>query len=192
MRSIQAMGLQTATVAWLALAAPAVAQTPPAAPPAAQPAPAPDPRARLAGTYSYAGGARERQALEQAIERTIADMNFITKPIARGRLRDKNPVHPTITIQFPAGLIDVRMAGRSPLRSPDNGSPAPGQGLSNEAIRVTQRIQGATLVTATTSDEGGRRIEFTPAPDGRSLVVRVTVTSPRLPMPLRYQLTYRR
>src|SRR5206468_3925840 len=67
-------------------AAPAAAAQP--APAAGAPAPAPqpeDPRTRYTGTYHYVGGAGERAALDAAIERAIADMSFITRPIARGR-----------------------------------------------------------------------------------------------------------
>lgn len=178
------------------------AQTPPATPPAAvapvpppptpqQPVPV-DPRTTLTGNFAYAGGDRERTELTAAIERATDGMNFITGPIGRGRLRDRNPVYGSIGLRFSPGFIEVLFDGRS-FRSPEGGAAAPGRSLTNDAVQISQRVEAnGHLVQVITSDSGSKRAEFWLNGDGTMLTMSVVVTSGSLPRPLRYNLTFRR
>jgi hypothetical protein len=168
------------------------AQTPPqaATPQPAAAAPV-DQHARFTGTFNYVGGQRERDALNAAIERVVTQMNFITGPIARGRLREKNPVYPNIAIRFPPGQVMLVLAGRT-WASPDNGAEAPARASNGDPVHTSQRIDHDHIVQVIRSDEGIRRNEYWLWGDGNTLTLRVTVTSSRLPAPVRYSLTYRR
>lgn len=178
------------------------AQTPPTTTPPAQPVatpppppspPAPvDPRVAMSGNYGFVGGDRERNEVIAAIGRATDGMNFITGPIARGRLRDRNPVYGSIGLRFTPGFIEVLFDGRS-FRSPDSGAQAPGRSVTNEPVQVSQRFDGnGHIVQVITSESGSKRSEFALGSDGATLSMSVTVTSGSLPRQLRYTLTFHR
>lgn len=188
-----------ATLLTCALTAPRAEAQPAPTPPAAQPAPPPaaapaapvDPRTRLAGSFVFVGGDRERAALNAAIDRATEGMNFITGPIARGRLRDRNPIYNTVALRFPAGFIEVVYDGRV-FRAPESGANAPGRSITNDPIQVSQRINNGQLVQVITSDSGSKRAEMALSADGNTLSMHITITAGALPRPLRYTLTFRR
>jgi hypothetical protein len=161
------------------------AQTP------ASTAPADDPRPRFRGSFSFAGGDGERAALQTAIEHAVDGMNFITQPIARGRLRGKNPVYSTLAFDFPTGQVAVTFDGRATIRSRDDGVPGSGTTLTGETVQVLQRFNQGALVQLLVAGNGTRRNDFSVSADGHTLTMRVTVTSEQLPHPLHYTLTYR-
>ncbi len=169
------------------------AQTPIAATAAAtHTPPAPDPRAAYVGSYVFVGGARERNEVLAAIDRAIAGMSFFAVPFARSRLRDRNPAWGSIAIRLSPGVIEVQLDARA-LRTPDTGANTPAHGATGDAITVSQRFDANNhLVQVVTADRGGRRTEFTLAPDGTTLTMAVTITSSALPRAVRYSLTFRR
>jgi hypothetical protein len=173
----------------LGLAAPprAAAQAPPtSAPPAA------DPRTVYTGSYRYAGGDRERNDLNAAVERATYGMVFFVRPIANSRIRDANPVPGAVTIRFPPGQIEVLAVANRAWRSPANGAPAPSLGVHGDAVTLTSRWENGHLVQVISNGQGARRNDYVLSADGRTLTLRVTITSDRLPRPVRYELTYRR
>jgi hypothetical protein len=186
-----------ASVVALCLAAPerAAAQAPPAAtvPPAAAPAPpAVDPHVLYAGSYSFVGGDRERNAINAAIERATDGLNFIIRPIANDRIRGASPVPGAVTIRFPPGQVEVLAITGRIWRSPENGPAVPGQGVTGDPVRITSRWENGHLVQILATDEGARRNDYILNADGRTLTLRVTTSSPRLPRSVIYDLTYRR
>ena len=59
--------------------------------------------------------------------------------------------------------------------------------------RSRQRFDGQRLVQVFRADEGGTRTnELTLSPDGALLVMKATLSSPKLSIPVVYTLTYRR
>jgi hypothetical protein len=181
----------------LAIAPLSRAQTPPPAQPAtppAVPAPAPpDIRARSAGgAFGFAGGDRERSALSAAIERTVSNVNFLIRGIARGRLTDRNQPYGHITIRFVPGFIEIQAEGRPLFRSPDTGAQGNWHGPDNADYRIVQRVEGDSIVQEVGNSDGTRRNVFRVSPDGHTLTMSVRVTSSRLPQALEYSLTYRR
>ena len=169
----------------------------PATPPAGvaitpAPAPAVDPRTRFAGVYLFAGGAREQEGIQAGIERAIDEMSFITRPFARSRLRNTNPAYGWVQVQFQGEHIVITLAGRSPINTLADGSPAPWTRPDGEQVQARQRFMGDRVVQSITAQDGSRRVEYQLDASGQRLTLDVTVTSPRLPAPLRYRLTYRR
>jgi hypothetical protein len=192
--------LVSASATLLAIAPATRAQTPapaavaPVPPPPPPPPPAtPDVRTRAAGApFAFVGGDRERSALAGAIERTVADVNFLIRGIARGRLTDRNQPYARITFRFPPGFIEVLAEGRPLFRSPDNGAAATWRGPDGAEYRITQRVDGDTIVQEVGNADGTRRNVFRISPDGHVLTMSARVSSSRLPSALQYALTYRR
>jgi hypothetical protein len=189
-----ALAIQTLclTPAYAQTTAAAVAAPPAAVQPTPPPAPPVDPHARYNGTYAFVGGDRERQALDAAVETTIDGMNFIARPIARGRLHDRNPVYNAVGIRLTPGFIEVLYDGRS-YRSPDNGANASGRTVTGDAAQISHRFDGnGRLTQAITTDSGVRRVDFNLSGDGNTLSMNVTVSSSSLPRALHYSFTFRR
>lgn len=149
----------------------------------------PDVRSRYAGTLHFVGGDEERAAVDRAIERSIQDLSWITRPFARRRLRERNEVSPWITFSFPPGWIEGTVPGHPMVRSPDSGAEIDYRVL-DETMRASQRFRGQHLVQTFRSGDGTRVNEY--APDGQKVKLQVTIRSPRLSGPLRYTLTYGR
>jgi len=129
--------------------------------------------------------------LEHAIEGSVRDLSWVTRGIVRRRLRTRAGIAPWVTFSFPPGWIRTVVPGHPPAVSPDSGA-AVDYPFEGETLRMTQRFEGVRLVQVFRSREGSRVNEYVPAAQDATLVLRVTVESPRLARPLRYTLTYRR
>lgn len=149
-------------------------------------------RERLNGApFHFVGGEQQRNTLQQTIDQSVAPMNFIERPIARRRLTDRNRIENTLAFRVQPGNVNVQLGGHATV-SRDDFTPAPGRAITGEPMQIRQRIEGDRLVQSLTTSEGERRDEFVLSPDGHRLTMRVTVHSPKLRQPMRYQLSYAR
>jgi hypothetical protein len=157
----------------------------------ANPAAKPDERTRFAGTFRYAGDAREEAARAKAIDRAIETLFFAIRGIARSRLSNGTKIDPSVTFAFDAGKIRSRIPSSPEVVSPENGTPV-SYVADGERSTVTQRLVGSKLTQTFIADEGQRSNEWTLSADGTTLLLKVTVSSPKLSTPLVYVLTYRK
>jgi hypothetical protein len=147
--------------------------------------------AGLEGRFDFSERPGEREALEQAIEGTARQLSFLIRPIARSRLRAGNRVAPWVEIHGQGDQISIRYQGRSPMVARADGTPTTWKNEDGSTLTITHRLDGPTLVQVLRTGEGARTNRFSAGPDG-SLRLAVEITSPRLPVPLRYSLTYGR
>ncbi|HVJ95123.1 MAG TPA: hypothetical protein VM580_35340 [Labilithrix sp.] len=164
-----------------------------AAPPAASSA-APaevDPRTRFAGTFRYAGDAREDVARKAAIDRAIESLFFMIRPMARSKLGSGCQIFSWYAFSFEPGKIRVRAPDRPDSVSPDNGAPA-NFVFNGDKSKLTQRFVGGRLSQTYAAEEGARHNEYSLSPDGKTMTLKVTITSPKLSHPLVYSLTYKK
>jgi hypothetical protein len=142
------------------------------------------------GTWRFAGGDAQRQALERALQSTVSGMGFIVEGMALSRLRDRNQISPTIVVHVANGQLEYTAHNGRMFRSPVDGTAVRTQNAAGEAISLQTRINGNTMTRHGAAEQGARnevlRVE------GSTMTIDCTLTSPRLPRPLRYQLTYRR
>ena len=154
-----------------------------------------------AGTVRGSWNLNRQQSddLNAAINRSVARMNVIVRQIARPRLRSTNAMYPTVAISSDQSNIRVNMGGRT-AASPANGQPVLWQRetggtcreVKGDCVRVTSEMAGGHL-TQSFQAEDGRRVNVYPvSPDGNTLTMNVTITSPKLPQPLTYKLVYNR
>lgn len=129
--------------------------------------------------------------VQQAIEAAVADMNFLTRPIARSRLKKTNSLAHQIAITRQAATITVRFDERKPAEMPAEGGVVKWTGEDGEQFDVFARAEDARLVQTFKADDGQRVNTFTPE-DAQRLTLQVQITSPRLPKPLTYTVHYRR
>jgi hypothetical protein len=151
----------------------------------------PEARHRYAGTFHYAGGEHERAMLERAIEDSVRDLSWLTRGLVRRKVRERAGIAPWVTFSFPTGWIRTVIPARPPALSPDSGAEVD-YPFDGETLRMRQRFEGVRLVQLFRARDGTRVNEYVPADQDATLVLHVTIESPRLAKPLRYTLTYRR
>ena len=130
--------------------------------------------------------------IHAAIQACTADMNFITRPIARYKLSNVNPAYQKITLSITPQQVSVKLDDRNPILMPGNGQEAPWTREDGEKFMVAAHVQGNQLIQTFQNDEGHRTNVFHVSPDGKTLTLFVTVTSPKIPKPLTYTMTFGR
>ena len=144
----------------------------------------------LAGSYVYDEEASD--PIRPAIEAAIASMNFITRPVARGRLTRTNEPYSAITISQTGNEISIITDDRAPIVARADGNPMRWQREDGEVLDLTTRWNGPTLEQVFVAEDGQRINAYSLGADGEMLELAVTVTSPRLAAPLTYTLRFRR
>lgn len=127
-----------------------------------------------------------------AIEQTTASMSFITRPIARGRLKKLNPAYQRVQIARQGGDFTVQFEERAPIRIPADGKPVAWTREDGEKFMVSVKPAPDALVQHYQGEDGSRQNRFVVDATGRTLTLEVTVTSTKLPKPLTYALKYTR
>ncbi|HEX6590143.1 MAG TPA: hypothetical protein VF039_14150, partial [Longimicrobiales bacterium] len=141
------------------------------------------------GSWTYASG--QGDVIEAAIERGIDDMNFVTKPIARRRLRATNDAYTTVEVRIVDGTVTTVLEGRA-IESPADGRAIRWTREDGEVLQVATSIRNGTLVQTFTAEDGSRENVYSVSPDGRRLTLQATIRSGRLPQPIVYRLQYER
>lgn len=131
--------------------------------------------------------------VRRAIDTVTGRMNFFIRPIARSRLRSANQVHDHLVITITPTEVATQVDQGAPIVSPANGTEVTWRRENGDVFQLHTVLEGQQLVQTFVGRDGSSRENvFVPAPDGRTLNIAVTVAHPRLPMPLKYQLVYRR
>jgi len=78
-------------------------------------------RSSLDGTYIL--DQTESDNINEVIKDAVGKLNFLTRDIARERLKKLNPAYPQIAISSPPNEISVTADNQPPLRTPANGAP---------------------------------------------------------------------
>jgi len=144
----------------------------------------------LQGTYVNA--TQPDDTIDRAIEAAVAKMNFIKRPIARGRLARTNPLYGRIEISQSAAEIRVRFDDGNPVVMPLDGASIKWTRADGEVFDVSANLQESQLIQTFKAGDGQRVNHFSLGPDGSTLTLQVTLSSPQLPEPVKYTLTYRR
>lgn len=126
--------------------------------------------------------------IKTAVNQTVEHMSFITRPVARGRLNKTNPTPQQVHVHVTADTLAVTFDAGNPVATPFNGDTVPYTStLTNEAYIARFDPVGDSASQTIKSKDGVKRLTYA-FPDSTHLRIHVTVTSPRLPGPLNYQL----
>ncbi len=147
---------------------------------------------RFAGTYRYVGGAAQRQAIDDAIEAAVRELNALIRSIGRKRLRESNPVREQMTIAVNGDKVTMTFAPGRVLTATINGPAVPWTSESGKPIQVKLSLVNGRLVHNFTSEDGSRRSVYTLDETGDRLTLSVLLNSDRLTNPIKYALSYRR
>ena len=127
----------------------------------------------IAGTFTLDRAASDN--VEKAIAKAIKDMNFVTRPIARGRLNKTNQPYQQVSIATSGANTVVTIEKLPPRSAPSNGTPVdwtrPADG---EKLKLSMQWDGARLVETLKADDGQRVNAYTLSPDGSTLTMNVT------------------
>lgn len=153
---------------------------------------------QLRGTWAL--NRQQSDDINAKINTAVARMNVVVRQIARPRLRSTNTAYPRLVIVQDAGNTRIEMQGRPSVSSPTNGSPVlwhreTGRTctpMRGDCVQVTSQWANGTLTQTFRAEDGQRVNVFTVSPDGDTMTMNVTITSPRLPSPLTYKLVYNR
>ena len=151
---------------------------------------APAQKSGLDGTYILDEG--DSDNVNEVIEDAVGKLNFLTRDIARERLKKLNPAYRQVAITSSSNEISVTVDNQPPLRSPAKGAPVAWVGPDGGKVNVSLQLAGQRLEQTFTSADGRRVNDYTLSPDGRTLTMQVRETSPRLPQGITYKQVYRR
>lgn len=110
---------------------------------------------------------------------------------ARKRLEETNRLQAWVQI-VPQGSRVVVESDSYQLDTPRNGELPDWERAEGDFVDVTTRMQGSRLEQRFVAEDGERVNVYTLSPDGNTLTLDVTVTSPKLDGPLTYRQVYRR
>lgn len=143
----------------------------------------------LAGTWSQT----RTDDIAAAINTTVADMNFIKRPIARGRLAKLNPAYHKVTLTFSDKEVVVQLEDRAPIHMPADGKAVPWTREDGDKFMVAAQVAPGVLTQTFKDPEGSLRTNvFRLGADGKTLTLSVNVASPQLPKPLTYTISFGR
>ena len=153
---------------------------------------------QLRGTWTF--NRTQSDDINAKINIAVARMNVVVRQIARPRLRSTNTAYPQLVIVHDATNIRVDMQGRPSVSSPANGQPVLWQRetgrtctqMRGDCVQVTTAWNNGALTQTFRAEDGQRVNVYTVSPDGNTMTMNVTITSPRLPNPLTYKLVYNR
>jgi hypothetical protein len=129
--------------------------------------------------------------LTPVIETATASMNFVTRPIARARLKKATLAFQTIRIDRGPDDIGVQYEQRTPQRMPADGRAVEWTREDGEKMQISARMDQDDLVQHYQAADGERTNVFHVDPRTRTMTLGVTIISPHLPAPLSFSLTYR-
>jgi hypothetical protein len=144
----------------------------------------------LDGTYVL--DQTDSDNINEAIETAVAKLDFVRRDIARGRLEKLNPAYRKVAISSSPNEISVTVDNQPPLRTPAKGAPVGWVGPDGGQVNASMQLAGGRLEQTFTATDGRRVNDYTLSPDGRTLTMQVTETSPRLPETITYKQVYRR
>ena len=147
--------------------------------------------ANLGGSYHLDDPAA-MQNIRKAVDKVADRMGFIVGPIAHDRLMDANQPAQRIVISMAGNEVTVQFDQDQPITGPADGSTIDWTRDDGEKVRVTTVWQGTTLQRAVAGKQATRTVRFTLDGSGQILTVQIQIVSSRLPLPVAYQLSYRR
>ncbi len=145
---------------------------------------------RLSGTFELVGSsAQARARVDRAIDETVSHVSGFKRPFASGRLREKNPVRDHVRTEVANGNVTIEYGDASYTTRDGQWQTVTATG---EQVQLLQQVVGDRIYQTFRAEDGEKVTVYSVSEDGNSLRLDVTLTSPQLPEPLRYQLEYRR
>jgi hypothetical protein len=142
----------------------------------------------LAGSWTLDANASDD--IGEAIEKTVAPLNFVVRPIARRRLAAVNAPFASVRLERAGSDVTITWMGGRPARATVNGPAVPYRDARGEAMTFRVRESPAGALSEQYDTEDGVRTNTWTLDDTSTLSVRIEVRGARLKRPLTYRLVY--
>jgi len=142
----------------------------------------------LAG-FRWVGGDAEREARDKAIEAVVSEMNFLTRGIARDKLKETNPIAAKLTFASSDTALTATMDARS-YTAPLDGGNVKVKSITGDDMQMCFKIKKGAIDQIFAGDEKGRSNGF--RHEENKIVMNVRVHASKLPKDLVYKVTYER
>src|SRR5688572_19968000 len=103
---------------------------------------------------SYTLDRNRSDSIDKAIEKTIAKMSFVLRPIARSRLRKTNPGFETITLGFDGDQARISAGPGAPVVLPMSGAPIRWKRDDGEVFTVRGKLQNGIYTETFEAPDG--------------------------------------
>ena len=144
------------------------------------------------GTFRFAGGQPQRNAVHEAIERVVEALPSIFHEAARRRLGAANAIPQRVTMTMVGDDLVVRYGDLQPQRAPLDGSVREWRNREGTRVNLKHELRGDKLVQTTWSNKGRRVMVWSLSGDGQRLRVHSVMSAKLLPKDIDYRLTFRR
>ena len=142
--------------------------------------------------FAYAGGQAGRDAIEQAVDEAIADMNVLIRGIARKRLLEANAVIEHFAFALEGDPVVASYVGGRIIAAPRSGKSITWTDQYGEKIQVSHHYADGKLVQKMVGSKGRRTNIYRFSDDEQTMSMSVEIVAAQLPAAVRYRVTYRR
>ena len=148
------------------------------------------PELEFLGEFGFIGGRHQRDLVAEAIERSVQSLPGFHH-VARQRLTEANRIPGAVRIAMDGEDVVVVYGDEEPQRAPLDGSARSWRNREGQVLELRHRLRRGRLVQITQGEEGRRVMVWSYDPDSGLLSVKSTMSSPKLPEPVRYRLTFK-
>jgi hypothetical protein len=151
-----------------------------------------DLQTRMSGRYELAEPKATVDArMQQAIEQSVAPMNFLIRPIARSRLGQVVVYCDRYELGLDAERVRVKCDARPPIERKLDNSEGKVSGLDAEPVQIKVSIESDAVALAFETEQGMRTTTYRFDASG-GMELRVSVISSQLEKPIEWAIHYRR
>jgi len=143
------------------------------------------------GQWSYIGGQKQRDGIEDAIAASMDAVSPLLRKIGTKRLRESNPVPEKISFALDGETMTITLAGDSHKAKLD-GTPVKTVSSKGDKTKISHKVRGSKLIQFIDGKGGDRSNTFRLNDDGTRLYLDAKITSSHLPVPCAYRLTFKR
>lgn len=143
------------------------------------------------GEYRFVGGQKERDGIDAAIERAVAEVNPVVRGLGRSRLQESNEVPASIEITLDGEVLTIHQAGEAHA-APVDGKKVKTKSKHGDKVHIIHKLGGSKLSQQIIGDGGERTNRYKLSSDGKRLSLSVEITSGHLPVPVEYSLSFER
>ena len=143
----------------------------------------------LTGNWQRQESSSQRSARLKVIDDVTSEMNWLMRGKAKEKLREATAKNESISIQDNGNNVAITATGRPRLSISTDGKASKIKGQA-ESGTVRASRQNGVLILEMEGGNGSRTTRYTLSPDKSKLTLDVKMSSPNLPKPLQYQVTY--
>jgi hypothetical protein len=148
-----------------------------------------DALATCRGSYHFVGGGAQRATRDAAIDRAARDVNWFVRGIARSHLTKAADIPNRLVVDARGSDLIVTADGH-PYVAPVDGRQVDVEAATGDKLGLSHELLAGGVREIFRKGKHGKANVYRCGPD--RLEVAVSIFSPKLPKPVRYQLSYRR